>query len=200
MKLGLISDIHGDLRALNRALMLLHERHHVDVIWCAGDLVGRGQQPNEVVARIINGAIPSVLGNHDEFMLMLNRSKPDAHHPVLGYKPETLRMLRTLPRTYRARLEGHNIVMVHGTPRSNSESLSLAPAHQEKALAWLSKIGAQILVAGHTHVPMYAQDKRGLVVNPGSLFDPTGFERSSSESYGVLDITTLTFRHYPLWD
>lgn len=199
MKLGLISDIHGDLKALNRALTLLKERHQVDAIWCAGDLVGRGQQPNEVVHRVV-GSIPSVLGNHDEFVLMLNRTQTERHQTLLSCTPDTLRLLRTLPRTYRTRLEGRNIVMIHGTPRSNSESLSLAPAHREKALAWLKKIGAQILIAGHTHVPMYAQDQRGLVVNPGSLFDPTGFERSSSESYGVLDVTALTFAHYPLWD
>ena len=196
MKIGLISDVHGDLKALNQALSLLKNRHHVDSIWCAGDLVGRGQNPNEVVARIVRGSIPTVLGNHDEFIL--------TQQPLLEklnmYWSETFQLLRSLPRTYRVRLEGRIVVMVHGTPRSNMESLPLTPGHQEQALEWLKKINAHILVTGHTHVPLKAQNQHGLVVNPGSLFDPGDSRRSSSESYGVLDVSAMMFQHYPLWN
>lgn len=203
MKIGLISDVHGDLKALTRALDLLKNRHHADAVWCAGDLVGRGGQPNDVVAQIVLGGIPTVLGNHDEMMLTFQRDE-DGNHvmlgQLLGYLPRTLHLLTTLPRTYRAHLEGHTLVMVHGTPRSNTDSLSIRPSERLRALAWLDRIGADILITGHTHVPMTIQDYRGLVVNPGSLFDPIGSQRSSSETYGVLDLHHMRFHCYPLWE
>jgi putative phosphoesterase len=196
MRIGLISDVHSDLKALLRAIRLLNERHAVDLIWCAGDLVGRGQYPNEVVTRIVHGGIPAVLGNHDEMLLAMQGTSLVREN----YQAETLQMLANLPRTYRTQIDGRKVVMVHGTPRSNAESLPLMPAQQRGALAWLKKIDAHILITGHTHVPMFAQDQRGLVVNPGSLFDPAGSQRSSSETYGVLDVSGLHFAYFPLWD
>ena len=203
MKIGLISDVHGDLKALNRALNLLHDDHNIETIWCAGDLVGRGKYPDEVVARIITTGIPTVMGNHDEMTLILQHhalSRGLSPEKALGYSAYTLHLLTTLPRTYRVQIEGRTVVMVHGTPRSNNESVSIKPAERNQAFDWLEKIGADILITGHTHVPMVLQDYRGLIVNPGSLFDPRGFQRSSSETYGVLDVSHLHFAYYPLWD
>jgi putative phosphoesterase len=203
MQLGIISDIHGDFKALERAIVLLKTRHGVDWIWCAGDLVGRGNQPDEVVSEMIRQRIPTVMGNHDEMVLLPQRI--DNHQKMLlgqllGYHPQTLSFLTTLPRTYRAHLNGRTVVMVHGTPRSNAEGVSLNPAQNAQSMAWLERIGADILVTGHTHVPLMLQNERGLIVNPGSLFNPTGFQRSSSETYGVLDVVRMRFRYYPLWD
>lgn len=198
MKLGLISDVHGDLRALTRAQDLLLGQHHVDVIWCAGDLVGRGNQPEEVVQRIIGSGIPTVLGNHDE--LMISHWRGAMFGQVLGMGGQTLRLLATLPRTYRAHLQHHTIVMVHGSPRSNTEAISINPNQRQTSLAWLDKTGADILITGHTHTPMVLESTHGLIVNPGSLYDATGLDRASSETYGVLDLNPLQFRYYPLWD
>ncbi|KAB2903798.1 MAG: metallophosphoesterase family protein [Anaerolineae bacterium] len=198
MRIGLISDIHGDLKALDRALMLLENR--ADMIWCAGDLVGRGRHPNEVVEKIVGAGIPTVLGNHDEIALTRGYYYSTDEDMFRECQPRTLRLLLTLPRTYRARIGGRTVVMVHGTPRSNAESMNLMPAYRERALHWLNKIGADILITGHTHVPISTYGSRGLIVNPGSLFDPAGSPRSSSETYGVLDTSALTFSYYPLWD
>lgn len=203
MKLGIISDIHGDLTALEQALRLLQYRHHVSVIWCAGDLVGRGQQPDEVVARIQHRGIPAVLGNHDEMMLtyeMDSIGQRVRRGNLMGYQPHTLNYLMTLPRTYRDHIDGQTVVMVHGSPRSNAESISINPMARGQAVAWLEKAGADILIAGHTHAPMQIHDPRGLIVNPGSLFDPTGSARSSSQTYGVLDVPMRRFEVFPLWD
>lgn len=197
MRIGLISDVHGDLKALNRALELL--RNQVEAIWCAGDLVGRGSHPDEVVEQILDAKIPTVLGNHDEMVLMLGHYYSTAEKATLTCPPQTLRRLMTLPRTYRTTIGGRTLVMVHGTPRSNAESLNLMPAYRERSLKWLDKIGADILITGHTHVPISTRSYQGLIVNPGSLFDPKDSPRSSSETYGILDTSALAFTYYPLW-
>ncbi|MBZ0309574.1 MAG: metallophosphatase family protein, partial [Anaerolineae bacterium] len=142
MRIGLISDIHGDIKALNRAFDLLDNR--VEAIWCAGDLVGRGSHPNEVVEKVVGLGLPTVLGNHDEIALAMGSYYSTREDSFLMCQPHTLHLLKTLPRTYRTRIGGRTIVMVHGTPRSNAESISLMPAFRERALTWLNKIGADI--------------------------------------------------------
>ena len=203
MKLGVISDVHGDLKALHRALDLLRNRHSVENIWCAGDLVGRGSNPDEVVATVIQGEMPAVMGNHDEMVLtarVFRMGRIITLGEALGYRARTLHLLTTLPRTYRAHVDGHTLVMVHGSPRSNAEAISINPKLRQQSLSWLEKVGADVLITGHTHAPMSLRNDHGMVVNPGSLFDPTGFKRSSSETYGVLDTAAMNFDTFALWD
>lgn len=64
MRLGLISDVHADLTALEKALHLL-DFYQVDQILCAGDLVEGGQEGDGVVRRIQERTIMCVQGNHD---------------------------------------------------------------------------------------------------------------------------------------
>ena len=65
MKLAVISDIHGNIYALMKALEDIDEQK-VDKIICLGDLVGYGPHPNEVVALIKRREIPCIKGNIGE--------------------------------------------------------------------------------------------------------------------------------------
>ncbi|MGI9537519.1 MAG: metallophosphoesterase family protein [Desulfocapsaceae bacterium] len=64
MKIAIISDIHGNLEALEAVLSDL-ERYHPDKIVCLGDLIGYGPDPDAVVKRIAALGITCVLGNHE---------------------------------------------------------------------------------------------------------------------------------------
>lgn len=64
MRTGLITDIHGNLPALEAVLARI-QAFGVDRILSLGDLVGYGAQPEEVVGRVREIAVESVLGNHD---------------------------------------------------------------------------------------------------------------------------------------
>src|SRR3954447_17070940 len=95
MKLGLISDIHGDPLALELAwshLMVLG----ADRIVCAGDLVGYGPFPDRVVAFLAEHRIDAVRGNHDRWAL---QRRPGEADPFGGGTPSeaTLDGLGTLP-------------------------------------------------------------------------------------------------------
>ena len=68
MRYGLISDIHSNLVALDA---VLHDMGPVDGLLCMGDIVGYGPQPNEVIARLREYNINSILGNHDLAVLGL---------------------------------------------------------------------------------------------------------------------------------
>src|SRR6185437_4001235 len=68
MKLGLISDVHGDPVALELAWSHLTVLG-ADRIVCAGDLVGYGPFPDRVVKIVVERGIASVRGNHDRWAL-----------------------------------------------------------------------------------------------------------------------------------
>ena len=76
MKLGIISDIHGDAAALERAFTHLTAMR-VGQIVCAGDLVGYGPFPDRVVAFLREQSILSVRGNHDRWALSRGPGVPD---------------------------------------------------------------------------------------------------------------------------
>lgn len=64
MRVAVVSDIHGNLRALDAVLAEI-DREQVDELWCLGDLVGYGARPNECCAAIRGRAALSLSGNHD---------------------------------------------------------------------------------------------------------------------------------------
>lgn len=65
MRIGIISDIHGDMQSLTAATSCLRQSS-VDLILCAGDLVERGSDDHGVIAYLRQQAVPCVQGNHDE--------------------------------------------------------------------------------------------------------------------------------------
>jgi putative phosphoesterase len=183
MDIGIISDIHGDLAALETALDRLDHFHHVEMILCAGDLVGRGHQQDEVVQRIRERAIPTVRGNHDEWDYPLS--------------PENTRFLLSLPLEWRANINGSSLYMCHGKPGNNLWGLYRDHISETLLNMMLKSLNTDVMITGHTHVPLYVRVQRGCVVNAGSLytFDTS---RSSSRSYGVLHLHDLSFDVYDL--
>ena len=105
MNIGIISDIHGDYAALETALDRLDNYHKVDHILCAGDLVGRGPNPDRVVEVIRERNIPTVLGNHDEWNYSLSQ--------------ENKAFLKALPIDWEGEFVGLNVFMCHGKPGNN---------------------------------------------------------------------------------
>lgn len=187
MKLGLISDVHGDPLGLELAwaqLTLLG----VDRIVCAGDVVGYGALPDRAVAFLIAHQIPVVRGNHDRWAL---ERGPGMADPYGGGTPsdETLAYLETLPFSLEIEVEGKIGVVVHGSPRDDMEFVSLRECPPRLLRGWLEQMNADFLVVGHTHQPMWFRCDRGLVVNPGSIISAPVV--STSRSFAVLDVATL---------
>jgi putative phosphoesterase len=188
MKLGLISDIHGDPIALELAWAHLTTMK-ADVILCAGDLVGYGPFPDRVIAFLLEHQIASVRGNHDRWAI--NRG-PGVADEYGGGTPsaETLAYLATLPFD---RLISHDRrvgVIVHASPRYDMEFIARAqfpPARLERELA---AVGADLLVMGHTHEPMWCRCPSGLVVNPGSVVSMPVVK--TSRTFALVDLAALT--------
>lgn len=181
MDIGVISDIHGDYQALQTVLDRLDNYHKVDHILCAGDLVGRGPEQNRVVEVIRERKIPTVRGNHDEWFYNLTR--------------ENTHFLKNLPLDLRCEYDNVKIFMCHGKPGSNLWGLYRDHVSETLLNMMLTSLQVDVLITGHTHVPMYLRVDSGCVVNPGSVYTFKS-TRSTSHTYGILHLPDLTFDLY----
>src|SRR5215471_15401857 len=108
MALGLISDIHADIRALETTLRRL-EAADVDQIICVGDLVGYGTEPNFVAALLHNQRIPCIRGNHDRWALERRQVIGLRGWSPAVLRDETWEFLRELPASLRLERGGFRV-------------------------------------------------------------------------------------------
>lgn len=195
MKIGLISDIHADARALRLALDIL-QGQGVDRILCAGDLVDKGVEGDAVVALIRARQIPSVLGNHDyiaernQHYLLRNYGE---NHPML-LTEETLAYLDTLPDRLTYTLEDRRILVAHANPWSRDEYVFpySKPALFKQVAQYAE---ADVVILGHTHEPMIALVDEVSIFNPGSV---CGLNEHGSATCATLTLPDLIFRVFDL--
>lgn len=172
MRLGLISDLHANLVALDAVLADL-DRRGVHRIVCLGDIVDLGPQPREVIARLQERGIACVRGNHD----------PLDEHPSMPLlraierwtadqlPTHTRAWLESLPTSLQLDLAGASVLCVHGSPRDDTDQL-LDETPREELSAWCAGHRFDVLVAGHTHVQTVRQLDHRLLVNVGSVGMP----------------------------
>jgi putative phosphoesterase len=188
MKLGLISDIHGDPLSLELAWAHLTVLG-ADRIVCAGDLVGYGPYPDRAVAFLKARGVDSVRGNHDRWAIARGPNRRDEFGGA-GVSPATLETLATLPADRLIESGGRVVVITHGSPLSDMEYV-VKSTHGPKVLDMLlGDLGADVLVTGHTHAPMWYRGPKGLVVNPGSVISMPVVR--TSRTFALLDVEGLT--------
>jgi diadenosine tetraphosphatase ApaH/serine/threonine PP2A family protein phosphatase len=153
MKLAIVSDIHGNLEALETALADARRRS-VERYYCLGDFVGYGAAPNECIDRLrplIDGA---VAGNHDLAAcgrIRLGYFNPDAATAARWtaevLRPEQHEYLRALPWSE----PWHGAFMVHASP-AEPDQWHYVFSPGDAALE-MEACPAPLCFIGHSHVP-----------------------------------------------
>jgi len=172
MRLALISDLHASLDALDAVLADI-ERSGIERIVCLGDIIDLGPQPRETVARLRERDIPCIRGNHDTL---------DEHpgFPLLAaveewtreaLTDEELSWLAELPLELREDLDGLDVLCVHASPRNLVDQV-LATTSADTLADWWGERRFDVLVCGHTHLPVLRRVDERLVVNVGSVGQP----------------------------
>ena len=118
-RIALISDVHGNLPAFQAALRAIEEEG-VDGIWCLGDLVGYGAQPNECVALAAEAVDLCLMGNHD--LVVIDRLEiSDFSANAAAAAEWTKEVLDADARAYLEKLkpvdEGQPLGLYHASPR-----------------------------------------------------------------------------------
>ena len=200
MLIGLVSDIHSNLHALETVLDRLVD---CEKIVCLGDVVGYGAHPNECVKKVRALGIPSVLGNHDAAcigLLSLGWFNPFAANAIRWtldqMTGESHDFLRSLPRSLRE----EPYYVVHGSPREPTTEY-LTNAFQARDGFALCQ--DQVIYVGHTHIPLAFMDREGveeirpadgewisykrrrLIYNPGAVGQPR--DGDPRASFSIMD-------------
>lgn len=200
MKYAIISDIHSNLEALQKALTIIDEKK-VDEIICLGDVVGYGANPNECVELIRSRCSAVVLGNHDAAALntaLAYDFNAIARRAVIWTSEqltnENKGYLSSLPMT----IQTENILFVHSSPEApEAWDYIIDPDEASQAL---QNVEEQICFIGHTHVPgIYSLRGRAkhisrdeqFIVNVGSIGQPR--DGNPKLSFGIFDSTTWEF-------
>lgn len=178
MRVGIISDMHGNIYALEAVLAELN-RLGVDRIVCNGDVAFGLVTPAATVDRVRELDIPCVRGNTDDFPGQPERF---AGHAELGPAVDWFRRdlgdersqwLVNLP-LRRTDLDGA-LLQFHGAPDNNEDSVlhvSLRPMVErslDEQAAVLSDYATPVVTFGHTHTPSEHRVGSKLLVNPGSV-------------------------------
>ena len=201
MRLGLISDIHGNLLALDAVLGELNEAG-LDRLVCLGD-VAAGPKPRETIERLREVGCPVVRGNWDTWVLegvpplQLQagpklRDQGDWSGAQLTEPDKAF--LRELQSQLELDLGGTKVLCVHGSPRSVVEDIHATTSDEEVAQMFNGTRPA-VLAAGHTHVQLARLHGTTLIVNPGSVglpfnsWPPNGAVRMSPwAEYAILTV------------
>lgn len=153
MKLAILSDIHGNLEALEAVLTDVAGRHVDDVV-CLGDFVGYGASPNECVERLRPAISGAVLGNHDAAAigrLSLGDFNSDAATAARwteqALSPDTRAYLDALPFT----IERGAALLVHASPlEPGAWHYVLSPMDASEEFEAFTQ---PVCFIGHSHFP-----------------------------------------------
>ena len=186
MKIAVISDIHGNLLALQAVLADI-ARQDVDQTVNLGDMLSGPLQPAETADLLMTQHFPTIRGNHERQLLALLARSAGRIDPATsdGYAasrllPHHVDWLESLPVSMAL---NSDIWLCHGTPDSDlqywletvvpgfaqGQGTGVRAATLAEAMARLGQATHPVVLCGHTHVPRLMQCGGVLVVNPGSV-------------------------------
>ena len=207
---AVISDIHGNLEALEAGLRDLPDE--VRIVYCLGDVIGYGANPDECCDIVRDLGMPVISGNHDlavtDLETDLNWFNPVAAAAVVWTRDhlsqENADFLRTRPRM----IETRDALFVHGSVRDPDEYIINSAAAEDNLDILRSRYpDVPICFFGHTHVKTVAPSPNGPVVeahtldlsangpylvNPGSIGQPR--DGDTFASYVLVEGERVTYR------
>jgi predicted phosphodiesterase len=163
-RIALLSDIHGNLAALDAVLADIAEAGIAER-YCLGDLVGYGPDPAGAIDRIRESGIPTIPGNYDEGVAQrrgecgcyyaTEQARADGAASYRFTEPlvddERAAWLLSLPREIRFEYAGHHVLLVHGSPRKINEYL-LPDRGADQLVRLADEADADVVCVGHVHV------------------------------------------------
>ena len=212
MRILIISDIHANLTALDA---VLNDAGQVDAVWCLGDLVGYGPDPNECVERIQQlQNLVCLIGNHDaavsgdiEIATFNNEARLAVIWTQSVMEPAHLEFLRALsPQTVI-----DSVSLAHGSPRQPIWEYLL---DTQTAFQNFDHFDTPFCFVGHSHLPVVFQmqaEKRTAdlsipqinsslnmipraIYNPGSVGQPR--DRDPRAAYAIFDPGRQTWNYH----
>lgn len=202
MRYGIISDIHGNLEALEASINAL-KGESIDELLCIGDIVGYGANPSECITKIRELRPITVCGNHDaacsgfiDIEYFNDSAKEAIIWTSINISLDEKEYLKKLPFSYKNRY----LEMAHGTLNSPEDFNYMIDSYAAKTT--FECMNGRVCFVGHSHVPgmftlkkdeieyrerpsIKLSDYKKVIINAGSVGQPR--DRDPRLSYVVYD-------------
>lgn len=210
MKIAVISDVHGNLIALDAVLEDI-KAQECEKIFALGDYAMAGPQPCETVNwflkrqfdknfTMIQGNTDLMIADYSDELFQNLKTKAPVMAEALKNDSFLLNIiqkefLKNLPIQLQIEEEGVKFLLVHGSPRKNNEDI-LPDTPIDKLEEMLINVDADVVLCGHTHLPCGFQTKsRKTVVNAGSVGRPFTAEPKSCYLIITVENGQCMFEH-----
>jgi putative phosphoesterase len=211
MRWAILSDVHGNLPALEAVMSYLDEGRAVDRIAYLGDAVGYGADPNACLEILRAACCEWVVGNHDHGVVGLTEIhlfNLEAKEAILWCRDQLESRHRDFLRGLPLEVTKDDFTLVHATPQApRAWNYLLSYDDVEEAFAVLN---TDLCFVGHSHIPLVLrrdQNKRiqslepnearilptrSYIINPGSIGQPRNGDPRAS--FGIYDDEHKTFQ------
>ena len=200
MKIGIITDVHSNIIALN-AVLNEFEKIEVDKIICCGDIIGIGPNPEETVQELMKNEdkLIAIRGNHEQYLLKglpknvhddkraMSLEEIDNHewtHSKLSENSKNF--ISQFKISNIIEIEGKKIYIVHYPSNENGiykKHIKKPTIKQNEEM--FSGIDADIFIYGHTHTTSINNKNNKWYINLGSLGCPV---KTNIANAGILEI------------
>lgn len=177
MRIGFVSDIHGNFTALEAVLAEI-KRQGIDQLICLGDTVSLGPQPAEALNSLREWNAVTIMGNHDQAILEPENSSQfeiaDHLIPDLEWGREQLSdgdldFIRSFASTHTVRFgNGIELLAFHGSPQSTTHLIQ-ATTPPKMLDEYFAGQAASVFIGGHSHIQLHRRHGNKLILNSGSV-------------------------------
>lgn len=201
MKIGVVSDIHSNIFALEAVLNDCVAKN-VEHLFLLGDLIGYYYWPKKVwdALRLWQGRIDIIQGNHENLLArsFSDLSVCDFYKHKYGSGLECVRsqlsshdinFLVNLPKSKEVKINNIKFLLCHGAPWG--QDVYIYPDADKAILDKCLKIDVDVILVGHTHYPMYYGAEGKILANPGSVGQPRDYVVGAS--YLLVDTNEMKF-------
>jgi diadenosine tetraphosphatase ApaH/serine/threonine PP2A family protein phosphatase len=212
MRYAILADIHSNLAAFEAVLDDAASRGGFDRIWCLGDVVGYGPDPDECIKRLRQFEHVCIAGNHD--WAAIGKMDTSEFNPVAAAAAHwTAKHLTDEDRNYLLGLPfilcEDGFTLAHGSPREPIWEYLLSTEAAQDNFAYFE---TDYCLVGHSHIPLIFElvaneavyrefgeanlklEERRMIVNPGGVGQPR--DGDPRASYAIYDSEAQTVSHY----
>ena len=178
--IGIISDIHANLMALEAVLDSLND-HNIDELWCTGDIVGYYTFPEECLQLLtIDYNALMIKGNHGQSVAtgiipdyLSYKAAISLYWTSQTLNKEYRRLIYSLPTMVKLTRSQKTILLIHGGfEYPLDEYLSYKKSDLDNYIKFMEFLGIDYLFLGHTHIPFIYSSQTKTIVTSGSVGQP----------------------------
>lgn len=178
MKIGIVSDTHSNLYALQEVLKEM-DKHNVELKVHCGDCVGYGPKPNETLELTLENFHYIIMGNHDYGVLDEESTlgfNPLAKEAIDWTREKLTKENKDLIKNFEYGQKLNDMLFIHGSPADPFEYLI---NNNDASKAFGSPlVDFDFAFVGHTHVPVVWTNSNGTVRGEVLTFKPSTFSKS----------------------